>query len=115
MLEELYHKMPQLKGKIDYYEASTPLSTDYFCAYKKGELYGINHDPKRFEQNWLRPKTTISGLYLTGQDVLTCGVGGAMMSGVMTTVSILGWRSYKLLKKFGIKKSIKLTGASLAR
>jgi all-trans-retinol 13,14-reductase len=115
MLDELYNKMPQLKGKIDYYEASTPLSTDYFCAYKNGELYGLNHDPKRFEQDWLRPKTSIPGLYLTGQDVLTCGVGGAMMSGVMTAINILGWRSYKLLKQFGIKNSINLTGTNLAQ
>ena len=115
MLEALYNKMPHLRGKIDYYETSTPLSTDFFCGYKKGELYGLNHDPKRFEQNWLRPKTTIPGLYLTGQDVLTCGVGGAMMAGVMTTVSILGWRSYKLLSQFGIQRSVGLATPSFAK
>jgi len=115
MLEVLYSKMPHLRGKIDYYETSTPLSTDYFCGYKKGELYGLNHDPKRFEQNWLRPKTSIPGLYLTGQDVLTCGVGGAMMAGVMTTVSVLGWRSYKLLSQFGIQSSINSASPSFAK
>jgi all-trans-retinol 13,14-reductase len=114
MLEALYQKMPQLRGKIDYYETSTPLSTDFFCGYKQGELYGIDHDPNRFEQSWLRPKTSIPGLYLTGQDVLTCGVGGAMMAGVMTTVSILGWRSYKLLSKFGLKSSVGLAVPSLS-
>ena len=115
MLEALYNKMPHLKGKIDYYETSTPLSTDFFCGYKKGELYGLDHDPKRFEQSWLRPKTTIPGLYLTGQDVLTCGVGGAMMAGVMTTVSVLGWRSYKLLSQFGIQRSVSLAAPSFAK
>jgi all-trans-retinol 13,14-reductase len=115
MLEALYKKMPHLRGKIDYYETSTPLSTDFFCGYKQGELYGLDHDPKRFEQNWLRPKTSIPGLYLTGQDVLTCGIGGAMMAGVMTTVSVLGWRSYKLLNKFGMKSSMGLAVPSFAR
>jgi len=108
MLEALYEKMPHLRGKIDYYETSTPLSTDFFCAYKKGELYGLSHDPQRFEQSWLKPKTSIKGLYLTGQDVLTCGVAGAMMGGLMTTVSVLGWQSYKLLNKFGLKKSAQI-------
>jgi all-trans-retinol 13,14-reductase len=115
MLEALYNKMPHLRGKIDYYETSTPLSTDFFCGYKQGELYGLDHDPKRFEQNWLRPKTSIPGLYLTGQDVLTCGIGGAMMAGVMTTVSVLGWRSYKLLNKFGMRDSMGLAVPSFAR
>lgn len=108
MLEALYEKMPHLRGKIDYHETSTPLSTAYFSAYKKGELYGLDHNPKRFEQSWLRPKTTIPGLYLSGQDVLTCGVGGAMMGGLMASVSVLGWQSYKLLKEFGIMDSIRL-------
>jgi len=115
MLEALYSKMPHLRGKIDYYETSTPLSSDYFCGYKKGELYGLNHDPSRFEQHWLRPKTSIPGLYLTGQDVLTCGVGGAMMGGVMTAMSVLGWRSYKLLTQFGMQSPISLTIPSLSK
>lgn len=108
MLEVLYDKMPHLKGKIDYYETSTPLSTNFFCAYKKGELYGLSHDPERFEQSWLRPETKIPGLYLTGQDVLSCGIGGAMMAGVMTSVSVLGWRSYRLLNKLGVRDAIGL-------
>jgi hypothetical protein len=31
-----------------------------------------------------RSKTDIPGLYLTGQDVLTCGFAGALFSGVLT-------------------------------
>ena len=90
LMEVLYSKLPQLRGKVDYYEFSTPLSTQYFNAYSRGELYGMNHDPKRFEQTWLTPKTSIKGLYLTGQDVLSCGVVGAMMSGVITAISVAG-------------------------
>lgn len=108
LLDVLYSKMPHLRGKVDYFETSTPLSTDYFCGYKRGELYGLDHDPSRFEQNWLRPKTSIPGLYLTGQDILTCGVGGAMMGGVMTAVSVLGLRNYRLLNQFGIKGAVGL-------
>ena len=32
----------------------------------------------------LRPDTEIPGLYLSGQDVLTCGFGGAMFGGVIS-------------------------------
>ena len=100
MLAALYDKMPHLRGKIDYYETSTPLSTDFFCRYEKGELYGIDHTSQRFEQKWLKPKTDIPGLYLTGQDVLTCGVCGAMMSGMVTAMQIVGFRrTGQLMKK----------------
>ncbi len=104
LLECLYQKLPQLRGKIDYCELSTPLSTDFFCAYKHGEMYGLNHDPQRFDQAWLRPKTRIKGLYLTGQDVLTCGVGGAMFGGFLSALSVLGLRGAGLLSKFAIAR-----------
>ncbi|PTQ91185.1 phytoene desaturase family protein [Agitococcus lubricus] len=99
LLEKLYQKLPHLRGKIDYYELSTPLSTQFFCWYEKGEIYGLDHDPQRFEQNWLKPKTDIDGLYLTGQDVMTCGVVGAMIGGLMTAVTIGGLKALPLAKK----------------
>lgn len=96
MLAVLYDKVPQVRGKIDYYEVSTPLSTHYFCEYRYGELYGLNHDPQRFAQSWLQVQTKINGLYLTGQDVLSCGVVGAMMAGVVTAIKVMGLRGAKL-------------------
>ncbi|MCX2796214.1 NAD(P)/FAD-dependent oxidoreductase [Microbulbifer thermotolerans] len=92
LLEHLYKHFPQLRGQIDYCELSTPLSTDYFCCYSRGEIYGLEHDPARFKESWLRPQTRIKGLYLTGQDILICGVTGAMIGGVVTAQSVLGWR-----------------------
>ncbi|WP_166254974.1 phytoene desaturase family protein [Marinobacter salicampi] len=99
LLAKLYEKLPHLEGKVDYYELSTPLSTDYFCRYSKGEIYGLNHTPGRFEQDWLKPKTRIPGLYLTGQDVMTCGVAGAMIGGLLATVAVSGFRGLPLAKK----------------
>ena len=89
MLEKLYELEPQLKGKVDHCELSTPLSTQHFCNYEKGEIYGLSHDPGRFAVKGLRPQSKIKGLYLTGQDVATAGVGGAMMGGVLCASAIL--------------------------
>ena len=100
LLEHLYEKLPQLRGKIDYCELSTPLSTDFFCYYPQGEMYGLQHDPQRFDQAWLRPKTRIKGLYLTGQDVVSCGVGGAMAAGFLSSLSVLELAGVKLLREF---------------
>jgi all-trans-retinol 13,14-reductase len=92
LMAVLYEKLPQLRGKVDYMEVSTPLSTNWFGGYQRGELYGLDHDPQRFQQDWLRPRTRIQGLWLTGQDTLSCGIVGAMMSGVMTTGAMVGMR-----------------------
>ncbi len=101
LLEYLYEKLPQLRGKIDYCELSTPLSTDFFCFYGRGEMYGLEHNPERFEQDWLRPRTRIPGLYLTGQDVMSCGVGGAMFAGLVAALSTLKLRErVSLLQQF---------------
>jgi all-trans-retinol 13,14-reductase len=99
LMETLYEKVPQARGKVDYYEVSTPLSTNWFGGYQRGELYGLAHTGERLEQDWLRPKTRIPGLWLTGQDVLTCGVTGAMMAGLITTMSMVGPRTMGPLMK----------------
>jgi all-trans-retinol 13,14-reductase len=90
MLDDVYDHVPRARGKVAYYELSTPLSTSEFTGYQHGEIYGIEHSPQRFAQTWIKPRTPIRGLYLTGQDVLFCGVGSALMSGVLTAASVLG-------------------------
>ena len=92
LMRYLYDKLPQLKGKVDYWEVSTPQSTNWFAGYQRGELYGIDHTSERLRQHWLGPRTRIPGLWLTGQDTLTCGVTGAMMSGMLTTLAMVGMR-----------------------
>lgn len=108
LMQHLYDKLPHLQGKVDYYEVSSPLSTDWFAGYRRGELYGLEHSSERLQQKWLGPRTRISGLWLTGQDVLTCGVTGAMMAGMLTTTAIAGMRKMTpLLKRiYGGRTSI---------
>ena len=89
ILEKVYEYAPQAREAMDYHELSTPLSVKSLANYQKGELYGINHNPDRFHQRWLRPKTDIKNLYLTGQDVLTVGVTSALFSGLLTASAIL--------------------------
>ena len=96
LLAVLYKKLPQLEDKVDYYELSTPLSTRNFVNYQHGEIYGLAHDPKRFLNKDLSVYTPIKNLYLTGQDLVSCGVAGAMM-GAMTTAIVL--EGQKIMKK----------------
>ncbi len=89
LLAYLYKYVPQTQGKVDYYELSTPLTTKHFVGYQHGEIYGIDHTPDRFAKKFLRPQTPIKGLYLTGQDIVTAGIGGALFGGVITASAIL--------------------------
>ena len=95
-LEKLYKTFPQIKGKVEICELSTPLSTKHFSNYDKGEIYGLEHTPERFELKQLRPKTNYKNLYLTGQDIIAVGVCSAMFAGIITSINILNrnvlWR-----------------------
>jgi len=88
LLAILYRELPQLRGTVAHAELSTPLSTRRFVAHPQGEIYGLAHTPARFQSRWLKPRTPIRGLYLTGADVCTGGVGGALMGGVLTASAL---------------------------
>lgn len=49
----------------------------------------MSHDVARFEARELQPRTRIAGLFLTGADVCSAGVAGAMMGGVLAGSVIL--------------------------
>ena len=85
----LFELHPEIEEHIEWAEVSSPLSTMHFSNYNRGEIYGLEHTPDRFRLNWLRPRTPVKGLYLTGQDICTAGIVGALMSGLMTTSAIL--------------------------
>jgi all-trans-retinol 13,14-reductase len=88
MLAVLAEHMPQVAGAVKTWELSTPVSTEHFANAHHGAMYGLAHTPARFECRELRARTPIRGLYLTGQDVGTCGVMGAL-SGAVVTASVL--------------------------
>ena len=81
--DALLAQHPQLRDRIEHAELSTPLSTRHFAGHPRGEIYGLSHGPARFAARELRPQTKVPGLYLTGADICTAGVGGALMGGVL--------------------------------
>ncbi len=89
LLALVYRQVPQIQGKVDTYELSTPLTTRHFANYAFGELYGLDHTPARFRERLLRPRTPLPGLFLTGQDIATCGVVGALMGAVLSASTVL--------------------------
>ncbi len=89
-LEVLHEQVPGIRGHVAYHELSTPLSTRWFCNVEEGEIYGLNHTPARFRERRLQPRTSLPGFWLTGADVCTAGVSGALLGGVLCASAILG-------------------------
>lgn len=79
---------PSIRGHVAYSELSTPLSTRHFTNHPDGEIYGLTHTPARFRLP-LRAQTPIPGLFLTGQDLVSCGVAGALFGGAITAAAVL--------------------------
>jgi all-trans-retinol 13,14-reductase len=66
-------------------------------------MLALDHYVDRFKQPFLHPITPVKNLYMTGSDIMTAGVGGAMMAGMMTTCAMQGRKAgdvVKLLKSY---------------
>ncbi len=83
-------RLPRLKGLIDYQELSTPLTIQSFTGHHRGMIYGQECDRSRLAENAWPISTSVRNLYLTGSDVGTPGINGALMAGVMTAGKLLG-------------------------
>ncbi|HXX37800.1 MAG TPA: NAD(P)/FAD-dependent oxidoreductase [bacterium] len=90
LLRALEHHVPAARGRIDYSELSTPLSTRHFAGYQRGEIYGCGTTPARFRMRSLGARTPIRNLYLTGQDACSPGVTGALFGGAMAASAVIG-------------------------
>lgn len=93
LLDVLFQHRPQLRAALDYYELSSPLSTRYYQGGERGEIYGLEHSVARFQRPFLHPQLPVKNLYVTGVDVMTAGVGGGLMGGMLTTMRMLGLRN----------------------
>jgi len=90
LLAELERQVPAVSGHVACAELSTPVTTQHFMNYGSGEIYGIASTPARFAMRELGARTPIRGLYLTGQDVASLGVVGALFGGVISASVALG-------------------------
>ncbi|XP_028930827.1 all-trans-retinol 13,14-reductase [Ornithorhynchus anatinus] len=89
---------PQLEGKVDSISAGSPLTCQFYLASPHGECYGIDHDLARLRPDVLaslRAQSPIPNLYLTGQDVFTCGLMGALQGALLCSSRILQRNLYR--------------------
>lgn len=88
MLAQFQRYFPEIASLITYHELSTPLSMAHFVGRQQGASLGLETTPRRFLSRSLNVRTPIKGLYLAGQDVVTPGIMGAMMGGILAAAAI---------------------------
>ncbi|XP_007947076.1 all-trans-retinol 13,14-reductase [Orycteropus afer afer] len=95
---------PQLEGQVDSVTGGSPLTNQFYLAAPRGACYGADHDLGRLHPQTMasmRAQTPIPNLYLTGQDIFTCGLMGALQGAMLCSSAILKRNVYSDLKKLG--------------
>lgn len=105
MLEFVERRYPGFRDLVDYAELSTPLSVQHFTGHVRGCIYGLKATPLRFRCRWLGTGTPVRNVFLTGADVATPGIVGALTGGVMTAARLLGGASawMRIMEAAGVR------------
>ncbi|XP_072626127.1 all-trans-retinol 13,14-reductase isoform X2 [Canis lupus baileyi] len=101
-LSVIMRLFPQLEGKVDSVVGGSPLTYQFYLAAPRGACYGADHDLDRLHPHViasLRAQSPIPNLYLTGQDIFTCGLMGALQGALLCSSAILKRNLYLDLKK----------------
>ncbi|XP_074052386.1 all-trans-retinol 13,14-reductase-like isoform X2 [Macrotis lagotis] len=83
---------PQLEGKVHNVSMGSPLSHQFFPAAPHGENYWVDHTLNHLQPHvmaTIRAQSPIPNLYLTGQDVFTCGLFRALHGALLCSSTIL--------------------------
>ena len=90
LLALVYKQFPELKGNIQEYYASTPLTYRDHLGTPEGSIYGIMRKSTNPIESVISPKTNIPNLYFTGQNINLHGMLGVTLSSVLTAGEFLG-------------------------
>ncbi|KAL4445953.1 hypothetical protein ABPG74_010945 [Tetrahymena malaccensis] len=90
LLNLLYTNYPQIKGKVDFINLGTPLTNKTY--YNRYSSYGMSYSKERANDpsTFLNTKTSLQGLYITGQDITCPGIAPSVLSGFVTFMKSSG-------------------------
>ncbi|KAM6897193.1 inactive all-trans-retinol 13,14-reductase [Xenentodon cancila] len=96
---------PKIRDKLVFQDVATPLTNMHYLGSQKGAMYSAEHNLERFYAEAVtrnRCNTPVKNLYLSGQDVFSCGIAGALHGGLLCASTVLNQIVYidlLLLKK----------------
>jgi all-trans-retinol 13,14-reductase len=90
VLVKLHRLFPNLDDCMESYFSATPLTIRDYTGSKDGSMYGYVKDYRHLECSHLSPKTKISNLLLTGQNINLHGILGVPLNAIITVGTITG-------------------------
>ena len=79
---------PELAELVVFRNLSTPLTTAAITGHHQGAFYGLDVTPERVMTRALQARTPVPGLFLSGQDVVSPGIPGALWGGLLAAASV---------------------------
>ncbi|XP_056153590.1 inactive all-trans-retinol 13,14-reductase [Lampris incognitus] len=114
---------PKIKNKLVFQEVATPLTNMHYLGAQRGAMYSAEHNLDRFHAEAVarnRCDTPVKNLYISGQDVFSCGIAGALHGGLLCASTVLKHIIYidllllkKKLKRRKAKELAQLTKKKL--
>jgi len=90
LIDLIEKKIPDIRKMIKTYYTSTPLTYRDYTGTPNGSAYGILKDFNNPFKTLITPKSKISNLYFTGQNLNVHGILGVTIGAVMTCGEIVG-------------------------
>ncbi|KAM3859401.1 inactive all-trans-retinol 13,14-reductase [Diretmus argenteus] len=96
---------PKIRDKLVFQDCATPLTNMHYLGNQRGAMYSAEHNLDRFHAEAVarnRCDTPVKNLYISGQDVFSCGIAGALHGGLLCASTVLDHIVYidlLLLKK----------------
>jgi all-trans-retinol 13,14-reductase len=79
---------PELAELVVFRNLSTPLTTASITGHHRGAFYGLEGTPARVTSKALQARTPIPGLFLSGQNVASPGIPGALWGGLLAAATV---------------------------
>ena len=102
LIELVTKTFPELKGNIIDFNVSTPLTYNDYLGTPEGSMYGTLRDSNNPVGSYISPRTKISNLFFTGQNLNLHGMLGVSLSSILTCGEFVGVN--ELLKEINAEK-----------
>ena len=90
LLSAVENRFPGIRSKVEKIYTTTPLTFRDYTGTHEGSAYGIMKDCKDPLRSIILPRTKISNLFFTGQNLNLHGIPGVTASAVITSSEIVG-------------------------
>ncbi|XP_028990207.1 inactive all-trans-retinol 13,14-reductase [Betta splendens] len=83
---------PKIRDKLVFQEVATPLTNVHYLGAERGAMYSAEQNLDRYHAEAVarcRCDTPVKNLYLSGQDVFSCGIAGALHGGLLCASTVL--------------------------